>query len=83
MLRDVSGETLTMKSSKIVAVKDFLDDLRKLQKTGKFEEVRELAGGYVSRNVLPTRNVYMARVRESRWITVQKSAIISPVVFVV
>jgi len=60
MLQDFNG---IMSSSKREAVNDVLHELNQLRETGSYKEMLDLAEGYVSREVLPVENVFMAKVR--------------------
>lgn len=62
MLCDFNNKTLCYNSSKITSVKEFLDQLNKARKAGNYGQLRDLAAGYIQREVLPINNVYMAKV---------------------
>lgn len=64
MLSDFNNEILSINSSKITAVKRFLEDLEKSRKAGDYGEIRDLTSGFIARQVLPLENVYMARIHD-------------------
>ena len=60
MLQDFEG---IVTKSKREAVNDVLCDLQELKTSKSFQQMLNIAEGYVNRKVLPYENVYMAKVR--------------------